>query len=95
MFRKIILAAGLALGMGSLALAVPSAQAAVVHPAANTGVIQAIEQAGPNAAQPVYHRGRPHWGHPHYRPHRRCHVKRVRVRTHHGWRWVSRRVCWR
>lgn len=99
MFRKLALAAAMAFGMGGAAMTVQSAQAAVVHPAANAGVIQAIEQSAPapDAAQKVYHYGRPHYGRPHYRPrpHRYCRVKRVRVHTYHGWRWVNRRVCWR
>ncbi|MGJ4854649.1 hypothetical protein ACN6KF_000582 [Labrys sp. La1] len=104
MFRKLALAAALAFGMGGAAMTVQSVQAAVVHPTANAGVIQAIEQSAPapDAAQKVYHRGRPHYGRPHYgrphwrpRPHRYCRVKRVRVHTYYGWRWVNRRVCWR
>ena len=102
MFRKLGLAAAMVLGMGAGLAGMPSAQAAVAHPAANSGVIQAIEQSAPapNAAQPVYHYGRPHYR-PHYRPHwrprpqRYCRWQRVRVHTYHGWRWVNRRVCWR
>ena len=41
MFRELVLAAALALGVGGAAT-VQSAQAAVVQPAADAGVIQAI-----------------------------------------------------
>ena len=100
MFRKLVLAATLALGMGGGVLATQSAEAAVVYPAASATVIQAIEQSAPAASgvqQAYYHRGYYHRGYyhrPYYHRHRVCAVRRVRVRTAYGWRWVSRRTCW-
>lgn len=114
MFRKLVLAATLALGMGGGVLATQSAEAAVAHPAAPATVIQAIEQSAPAASgvqqayyhgyyhrgyyhRPYYHRPyyhRPYYHRPYYHRHRVCAVRRVRVRTAYGWRWVSRRTCW-
>jgi hypothetical protein len=95
MFRKLVLAATLALGLGGGVVATQSAEAAVVHPAASATVIQAIEQSAPAAtgAQQVHYR--PYYHRHGYYGHRRvCSVRRVRVRTHYGWRWTTRRVCW-
>ncbi len=109
MFRKLVLAVTLALGLGGGVLATQSAEAAVVQPTASATVIQAIEQApsATSAQKAYYYRGgyrrygyygggyRP-YGYYGYRRSRVCRVRSVRVRTAYGWRWVNRRVCyWR
>ncbi|WP_413988853.1 hypothetical protein ACMDCR_22990 [Labrys okinawensis] len=99
MFRKLVLAAVLAFGMGGGVLATQGAEAAVVHPAAPATLIQAIEQGAPAASgvQQAYYHGyyhRPYYHPPYYHRRRVCAVRRVRVHTAYGWRWVSRRTCW-
>jgi hypothetical protein len=87
MFRKLVLAATLALGMGGGLIATQGAEAAVAHPAPSANLIQAVQHGAYSASrvqQASYYHGR----------HRVCRVRRVRVHTYHGWRWVNRRVCW-
>lgn len=110
MFRKLVFAVTLALGMGGGALAVTHAQAAVIHPAASNALVQAIEQTGPAAAATEvqyrrhygYRHGYRHYGYHRrgygyrhgYYGHRRCRWVNRRVYHRHRVVWVRRRVCW-
>ncbi|CAM5763437.1 hypothetical protein LMIY3S_00812 [Labrys miyagiensis] len=94
MFRKLVLAAAIAVGMGGSLLATQEAQAAVAHPNAPATAIQAVQQADPAARGVEQVQYRRYYHRPYYRQHRVCRVRRVRVHTYYGWRWVNRRVCW-
>lgn len=94
------LAAVFAIQLGIMLVGAPPASAAGVSPA--TGITKQLNTPSSDIQQVHYRHDRyPHWRYRHhhdfgyYRPHRRCHMERVRVWTEYGPRkvWVKR--CYR
>lgn len=93
MFRKLAIAAAVALGLGGGIAAAP-AEAAVVQSGAAAAVAGSTDVAGSAVIQAQYYYGyRPRYHRPrYYGP--RCRVVWRRVYDpYYGWRQVRRRVC--